>query len=317
LRRTAAYPAPSYKDPNDRRLVQIITPSDRAEAKAINILGIPFDGAVLGRKGAAAGPGAIREALAGFSNYNVELGLGLDEARIFDLGDVVVDNGDVLTAHSAIESEVEGALVPDSLLVILGGDNSVSLPALRSYSGRFGRIGLVVFDSHLDLRGKIDGKPSSGSSYGLAIDEGVLSPKNVVEIGAHGFLNARHYVERAKNEGVTIFTAEDVSEKGARAMARAAYTQASRGTDAVYLSVDLDVVDIAQVSGVSAPSPGGIWARNLFMVAFELARNELVKCADIVELAPELDSGGKSQRVAATVLTYIVAGFHSRRKTRA
>jgi formimidoylglutamase len=312
LRRAAEYPPPSYRDPDDTRLVQIIKPSGEPKANAVNILGVPFDGAVLGRKGAAGGPAGIREALAGFSNYSVELAQGLEDARVFDLGDLVVENADVERAHSEVREEVTADVQGDSLLVILGGDNSISLPALAACRKRLGRLGLIVVDSHLDLRGKVEGRPTSGSSYGLAIEEGLVDPKNMVEVGVHGFLNSRLYVEKAKRLGIAILPAVEVSARGAKATARNAYSIASKGVDAVYLSIDMDAVDLAQVSGVSAPSAGGMWARNLLTLAFEIAKNERTKCSDIVELAPSLDPSGTSQRVAAAALTYLIGGFSAR-----
>ncbi|HKT22305.1 MAG TPA: arginase family protein, partial [Nitrososphaerales archaeon] len=199
MREAAEYPAPSYRDPNDRRMVQIIRKAARPMPQAVNILGIPFDGAVLGRKGAVGGPQAIRQSMGSFSNYNVELGVGLEGGRVFDLGDLVLGRGtDVLRAHRQIESELSGDLLPSSLLAILGGDNSISLPALRASGRKFGRLGLVVIDSHFDLRGKIGGRPTSGSSYGLALETvPSLDPRRVAEVGIHGFLNSRKYFEKA------------------------------------------------------------------------------------------------------------------------
>ena len=295
------------------RLVSLIKAADNAEPGSVNIIGVPYDGAVLGRKGAAGGPDAIRQAMSAFSNYNFELDAGLEGAKIRDLGDVSLGSEDVGEAHSAIQSEVQGALRGDSLLVILGGDNSISLPALRANAEKFGRLGLIVVDSHLDLRGKLLGKPTSGSSYGLAIEEGLVDPGNVVEIGAHGFLNSKAYVDRARRLGVRLFSAEELSRRGAEAVAREACSLASRRTEAVYLSFDLDAVDLAQVSGVSAPSAGGMWARNAFGLMYEVTRTEKVRCADLVELAPSLDPTGGSQRVAASALVYAAAGFLKRR----
>ncbi|MDE1852184.1 MAG: agmatinase family protein [Thaumarchaeota archaeon] len=317
MRKAVGYPVPKYNDPNDRRMIQIIKASGEARPRSVNILGVPFDGAVLGRRGAAEGPQAVREAMAAFSNYNVELDLGLDGARVYDLGDLVLGNDDVEKAHALVESEVVGDLTTDSLLVVLGGDNSISLPALRACSKKFGSLGLIVVDSHLDLRGKLGGKPTSGSSYGLALDElGNLDPRRVVELGVHGFLNSKAYFEKAQRKGITLIPAGDIVRKGPEASAKEAYGIASKGADAVYLSVDLDAVDLSYVSGVSAPSAGGISAEQLFRIVYEIAGQEKVKGADIVELAPSLDSSGRSQRVAATALMYLIGGFASRARKR-
>ena len=313
MRRPGKYTPPSYRDPNDRRIVQIIKAAQHSMPSAVNILGVPFDGAVLGRKGAADGPGAIRRAMSGFSNYDVDLKIGLEGASVFDLGDMVVDPDDVLKTHSAIEREVARDLEKSSFLVILGGDNSISLPSLKAYASKFGKIGLVVVDSHFDLRGRIGGKPTSGSSYGLAIEalEG-LDSRRVAEIGVHGFLNSRKYARKAERLGIGVFTAKDVKERGPLGIAKEAYAMAAKRAQAVYLSVDLDAVDLAYVSGVSAPSAGGISSWELNELLYRLAKGPKIRCADLVELAPSLDPTGRSQVVAATALTYLIAGFHSR-----
>ncbi len=313
MRRQGTYSPPAYDDPSDRRMVQIIRHSRRAMPKAVNILGVPFDGAVLGRRGAVGGPAAIRLAMSGFSNYSIEMGIGVEGARVFDIGDMVVDSEDVLKAHTEIEGEVGRDLEGRSLLVVLGGDNSISLPSLKAYAESFDKIGLVVIDSHLDLRGRMRGRPTSGSSYGLAIEAlPGLDPKRVVEIGPHDFLNSRKYVEKAERLGVRVFTARDVWKRGPWAIAKEAFALAKRGARAVYLSVDMDAVDLAHVSGVSAPSTGGVNYWELYQLVYQLTRHPEVKCADLVELAPSLDPTGKSQVVAATALMYMIAGFQSR-----
>lgn len=296
-------------------MTQLIKDAEGAKEDAVNILGVPFDGAVLGRKGAAEGPAAIREAMAAFSNYNAELGVGLLGARVFDLGDLQLAGEETLEAHSQIESEVVKDLDPSSLLVVLGGDNSVSLPCLKACAKGLGELGLIVVDSHLDLRGEIGGKPTSGSSYGLAAERvKELDPRRIVEVGIHGFLNSENYFAKARELGAKVMTADEARRAGPEAAARLAYEVASRGSDAVYLSVDLDAVDLGSVSGVSAPSAGGISGEYLFRFLYEVGRRDLVKCADLVELAPSLDATGMSSRVASAALVYLIAGYVSRTK---
>lgn len=312
MRRRGEYRAPSFVDPNDLRLVKIIAQGARASPDAVNILGVPYDGAVLGRKGAAEGPPAIRRAMGGFSNYSVEKGVGLKDAKVVDLGDLMGLPGEVADAHSEIQKEVSKELRKESLLVLLGGDNSVSLPGIRALGEKFGRIGLVVLDSHLDLRGRINGRPTSGSAYGLALEEVPgLDPRRVVEIGAHGFLHSETYVRKAEKIGVRLVTTEEVTRKGTMRVAQEAYEAASHSAEAVYLSIDLDAIDFGEVSGVSAPSSGGMTSREVLDIAFRVALGPKVRCADIVELAPSLDLTGKSSVVAASVLVSLVGAFVS------
>ena len=139
-----------------------------------------------------------------------------------------------------------------------------------------------------------------------------MDSKRVAEIGMHGFLNSRKYVRKAEKLGIQVFTAKEVGEKGATKAAREAFEVAAKGSRAVYLSVDLDAVDLGSVSGVSAPSAGGISARDLFDMAYYFGSRQKIKCMDLVELAPGLDPTGRSQVVAATALVYLAAGFTRR-----
>ncbi|MEM0117831.1 MAG: arginase family protein [Conexivisphaerales archaeon] len=309
----AAYPTPTYKDRHDRRMVSIIRRSNAPMNESVNILGIPFDGATLGRKGSSEAPRAIREALRFNSNFNPEIGISLARARIYDLGDLVLNEQDVKDVHRAIGKEVRRCIRPSSLLILIGGDNSISLPAITALS-KCGNLGLIVVDSHYDMRGEIAGKPTSGSSYYLALKRhGERLKGRVAYIGQHGFLNSLFYANRAEKLGVKVFTASDVLKEGALAIARSAYSIASEGADCVYLSVDIDCVGLAEVSGVSAPSPSGLSSAQLFSICTYLASREKVKVVDVVETSPSLDQTGRSQIVAATTLCYLAAGFELRK----
>jgi len=158
------------------------------------------------------------------------------------------------------------------------------------------------------------GKPTSGSSYGLAISslKNELDPTRVVEIGVRGFVNSREYADKAKRLGMTVYTPADVRRSGAVEIARRAYEIAKKDVDSVYFSIDVDCVDIAQVCGVSAPSAGGLEAWEVNEMAYYLGRQREVVCSDMVELAPPLDPTGRSQVVASTVLLHLIAGFKAR-----
>lgn len=288
--------------------------ADKAKSDACNILGVPYDGAVIGRKGAAEGPAAIRQVLGGASNYSPELGVDLLDARVFDLGDIIIGSEDPEIIQNQVKSEALDMLDRSSMLVILGGDNSISLGSIAACAHKFGKIGLIILDAHYDLRGRIGGKPTSGSSYGLALDtlRSELEPNRVVEIGVRGFVNSRDYADKARQLGIITYTPADVRRLGTAKVAQHAYEAASSGAEAVYLSIDIDCVDMAQVCGVSAPSAAGLDAWEVNELAYFFAKQGKVACSDLVELAPPLDPTGRSQIVAMTVLLHLIAGFKMR-----
>jgi formimidoylglutamase len=310
----SAYPVPTYKDPFDRRITSIIRRGRTAKDGWLNLLGVPFDGATLGRKGSSLAPNLIREALRFNSNFNAENGSRLADAKINDIGNVNFQSNDIEKVHDIIYNLVYKSLREKSLLVLLGGDNSISLPSILACSRRYHNVGLIVIDSHFDLRGRIAGKPTSGSSYGLALDSlGSRLDGRFVEIGIHGFLNSYDYQMKAERLGVSVFTPDDVARFGPTRTARRAFKIASEGADCVYLSLDLDAVRLSEVSGVSAPSPAGLSSREVFDIVYFVASRRITRCADIVETSPPLDPTGRSQIVAASALLYMAAGFELRR----
>jgi len=314
LRRPPAYQVPRFFDAKDKRMASIIRLADEAKNRSVNILGVPYDGAVIGRKGAVEGPSAIRQVLGGAANYSPELGVDLLDARVFDLGDIVIESEDPEAVQNQVRIEAYDMLESSSLLVVLGGDNSISLGSITACAKKFGKIGLVALDAHYDLRGKIGGKPTNGSSYGLAINtlKSELDPKRVVEIGVRGFVNSRVYADEARELGIVTYTPADVRKLGAAKVAQQAYEAAATGADAVYLSVDVDCIDMAQVCGVSAPSSAGLDPWEVYEMVHYFGRQDKVTCSDLVELAPPLDPSGRSQAVATTVLLYLLAGFKTR-----
>lgn len=159
----------------------------------------------------------------------------------------------------------------------------------------------------------MNGQPSSGSSYYLAIKElGERLKGRVAIVGLHGFLNSADYAKRARELEVEVFTADDVMKEGAFRTARRAYSIASEGSDSVYVSIDMDSIGLAEVSGVSAPSPSGLSSKDALRMSFFLSTRNKVRVVDIVETSPSNDPTGRSQVVAASLLVQLTSGFRAR-----
>mgnify|MGYP000713572353 CR=1 FL=1 len=175
-------------DPNDEQIGDIVhgTTVDAAGAYDTVLIGEPYDGAVIGRKGAREGPAAIREALAATKAHHFEHG-SLDP--IGDVGNVDVDwSQSVAEVQHAVEAAVEPLHDADMLPVFLGGDNSLTVPNVAPLlSG--GSVGVVSLDAHLDCREPRDG-PSSGTPYRQLFDRGLDS---LAVLGARQFETSKHY----------------------------------------------------------------------------------------------------------------------------
>ncbi|HYG78727.1 MAG TPA: agmatinase family protein [Planctomycetota bacterium] len=302
-------------DPFDRVMGQLV--SDPLNLKHLEtcdtvIFGIPFDDAVLGRKGAADGPRAIREAFQRLKAHNH--GSGEVVRTLYDLGDFIFPAENVASAHEEVERAARHAKNFASRpknrarVIALGGDHSLSYPCAIPYLEQH-REKLVVInlDAHLDVRVVPQGQPhNSGTSFGRLLERGL---KNYIVIGARDFHTSPEYVKRATGMGARIISANEVFASSGEAIARKVLAELPKECAAIYLSVDLDVADASVVPGVSAPTPGGLMAHQIFDLVRTICDDERVVACDLMELAPNLEDSfsDRSARLAAACLAYMVS----------
>lgn len=312
-------------DPNDHVLGQLVTTNSSEVTRSDVILyGIPFDKAVLGRKGAALGPCAIRTAARTLKTF--ALPQGSLRCRIVDLGDVVLSGKDVAAAHIEAEKAARYASVTvpaargtmgvairrdvgaPSRVIALGGDHSLTFPCAWPYLEHFReKLAVINLDAHLDVRCVREGEPfNSGSSFGRLLDGGLTS---YTVIGARRFQTSTAYEKRVQDCGGRIVTADEVYAKSAVRIARDVLKKLPRNCRAIYLSVDLDVADASVAPGVSAPTPGGLLAHQLFELVRMITSDARVIACDIMELAPPLEepNSDRTARLAAGCLAEMVA----------
>jgi len=304
------------------------------EGAGAAVLGIPFEGvrpldpvtwapasagpapegSIYARSGADEGPAAIRRHSVFYSlrhghGYLPEVDPELviaDHLRLVDYGDVDVAVGDVeetfLRAHDKLADILAAGAVP----IVLGGDHSVPIPVLQVLAGKLnGKLGIVVFDSHFDLA--YEPKYRAGSQWARAFDLGVVEPGNFVQIGLHGARESLADRAVAEELGTRYYTMADVDDLGVATVAQEALESATAGTEALYLSLDVDVVDPAY-GGQKSPDPGGLSARELLRALRVLARGP-VAGFDVCCLAPRYDLQGHLSQLAARAALEVIAGI--------
>ncbi|MBI2078323.1 MAG: agmatinase family protein [Euryarchaeota archaeon] len=274
------------------------------------VLGVPFDGGVLGRKGAAGGPAAIRDALRFSSSYSFEEDVELYGMSVGDIGDVTVPADNVQRAQVQISEALDAVWKAGSQPLILGGDNSITFAAVRALTQRTtGKVGIVDFDAHLDVRVPKNG-PSSGTPFYQIVEElaGKVDPKNIVQVGLRRFANSKMYREWATRKGIRQFSMKEIRRNGFMGVLEAALEAATDGVEAIYVSLDMDVVDQAWAPGVSSPSPDGLTPREVFDGIQAAANRSIAKGFEVVETAPNLDPTGNTARVAAQALLHYLVG---------
>jgi formiminoglutamase/agmatinase len=284
-------------DPNDEQFGDVVEPTavGRAGEYDAVLVGEPYDGGVIGRPGAAAGPGAIREALAGLKTHHFDAG---PVTSVGDLGTVVVPDGDVRAVQEAVQSTARVVHDTGAFPVFLGGDNSLSYanasPLLEE------SLGVVTVDAHLDVRAS--DRPTSGTPYRQLFDAGLDA---YACVGARHFETSTAYHDVVREQGGTVVTAEEVGDDPVAAADRALDTMAD--VDRIYLSLDCDVLDAAAAPGVSAPTPGGLTTRECFRLLRLLASETRVAGFEVVECAPPLDREGLTVDAAARAVAHVLS----------
>ncbi len=314
-------PAPSnwVPDEYDVGLRDIMVDWRTADSTDVALLGVPFDTAVMGRRGCRFGPESVRSSLV-FSNVydpgtDVDLSSGLSVA---DFGNVDVLHTDVLGTHRRIEQVVSAIYRLGATPVVIGGDHSIAYPDIKSLINvTEGHVGVVMIDSHLDVRHSHHGEISSGTPFRRIIEEPdrPVRPRNLVEIGINGWLNSRYYMDWCRAQGVTVIPARTVHRQGLDAVIDEALERVCDGTEAFFISIDIDGLDLSVAPGTCAPSPGGLSAHQALELVWRLGQHPKSRGMDVTEIAPSLDAAGVTSIMgAALIMQYLGA---SKRRVRA
>lgn len=259
--------------------------------RLIRLIGLPTDSHSSFLRGAAAGPAAIRAALASeHGNWAAECGVELGtDIPLEDIGDLPLTEGegDAALIRAAFAQAARDRTVP----IGLGGDHMVSFPAVAGLAEVHGPLEILHFDAHPDLYDDFEGDPYSHASPFARIMEAGLA-RRLVQVGIRT-LN-RHTRAQAERFGVEIvemrrFSAEAVPIPGAP----------------LYVSVDLDGFDPAFAPGVSHHEPGGLSVRDVLAVLHRVATPILG--ADVVELNPARDVNSVTATLAAKLVKELAA----------
>ncbi len=286
---------------------QRVRPFDDASGGGVALMGFAVDEGVrrnAGRPGAADGPRALRSALA---NLPV-----LGEPALWDAGDVACDptgaGGTLEAAQDALAERVARALRQGCLPLVLGGGHEVAwgtFQGLVRARPDLQRILVVNFDAHFDLRQAA--QPNSGTPFRQIAEwcQARGRPFDYHVLGISRYANTQALFDRAHALGVRYVLDEALQTDADTDAARQVLERDIADTDAVYLTVCLDVLPGGQAPGVSAPAPLGVpLSRVLGLMETVFASGKLV-AADIAELNPAFDRDGLTAKVAARIAARI------------
>jgi len=267
----------------------------RDRGSPLCVAGIPHDIGTTNRSGARFGPAAIRAASRMLvDGAHPEHWVEPARMPLADIGDFATVLGDLAASLAAIAEQAR----PIDHLVALGGDHSITLPLLRVLAQRRGPPAVVHFDAHVDTWPDNFGQPlAHGSVFYRAIEEGVVEPRRMIQIGIRSPL-PREVHDWTLDRGVTIVTAQDVHDLGPAAVA--GRIRETVGDAGAYLSFDIDALDPAFAPGTGTPEIGGLASWQAQAILRRLKGLRFIGM-DVVEVAPAYDVAEITALAGATI----------------
>jgi formiminoglutamase len=302
--------------PDDPRLGEVVE-FWRGDAAALRpgravLVGFPQDEGVRrnhGRPGAAEAPAEIRRWLYRLTTGDPARDADLSQAPPLDAGNVRID-GDLEASQQALGEVVAGILRSGAVPVVLGGGHETAYGHYLGYVAAARLVGILNLDAHLDVRPLIDGKGHSGSPFRQALEHPThpLPGARYVCLGAQPHATSREHFRYARERGCVVHWHSDV-HSWVRTYFQA---EVERLGEAVYVSIDADVVRQADVPGVSAPNAQGVEGTQVVDCARLAGLSPQVASLDVVEINPRFDRDGQSLRWAAVVVWNFLVGLRER-----
>ncbi len=253
------------------------------------LLGVPLDMTTCYHRGAGEGPRGIRQASENLEDYCPVSHRSLVDRPFSDVGDVAFRGLDSIRERlDRVKESVSRLLRSHVRPLLIGGEHSISAPAIESCLAVYPDLCVVQFDCHADLRPEYLGSVHSHASVMARVLD-FLPADRLFQVGIRS--GTREEWAFMRQHG-TVYPA--TTEATSRIRDRV-------GSRPVYVTVDLDVLDSSVLPGTGTPEPGGISYSTMEALILDLADLHIVG-ADVVELAPRLDPTGVSSVVAAKVL---------------
>jgi guanidinopropionase len=271
----------------------------------IALVGVPWDGGTTNRAGARHGPREIRNMSAFMRKvHHASLIAPFDLCRVADLGDVSVNPVDLMETMGRVEHFFAAIHAAGAAPLSAGGDHLITLPILRALAAD-GPLGMVHFDAHSDTADVHFGgaRYTHGTPFRRAVEEGLLDPKRVIQIGIRGTIHEPTDMDFALSAGMRVIAIEEFFEIGVDAVIAEARRVAGDGP--TYLSFDVDGLDPVYAPGTGTPEIGGYTTFDAQRMIRGLEGLDLVG-GDVVEVAPPFDPTGNTALVGAAMMFEIL-----------
>ena len=267
----------------------------------IGIIGVPWDSGTTNRPGPRHGPRQLRDASTMIRAQHPVSGVRpYERFNCADLGDVPINPADIEDSMNRITSFYKTVIEKGIKPLTAGGDHLTSLPVLRAVADK-GPLGMIHFDSHTDLfHSYFDGTMfTHGTPFRRAVEENLLDPKRVIQIGIRGTQYDREDLDFAESVGIRVVKIEEFFDRGIEDV----MTEAREivGEKETYISYDIDFIDPAFAPGTGTPEVGGPNSYEALKVVRELTGVKMVG-ADMVEVSPPFDPSSNTAFLGVSVM---------------
>jgi len=268
----------------------------------VAIVGVPYDGGTSYRPGARLAPREIRAQSSLIRSYSYFQKVApFDRLNVADVGDIDAPPVSIEKAYDAIEAGIGAIAGAGARPIIVGGDHSITLPALRALAKRHGALALVQFDSHIDTWDEyFGGKYFHGTPFRRAIEEGVIDGRRFIQVGIRGPMYGEDDFDFHREHGITVVDIDQVKTRGIPAVVADIRRTV---TGPAYMTFDIDGVDPAFAPGTGTPEVGGLTSHEAQQLVRGLAGLDLVG-GDVVEVAPPFDGPGQITSLLAANLLF-------------
>ena len=259
----------------------------------IIIVPVPYDGTSTWMKGADKGPDAILEASVNLEFYDVETST---EAHLVGINTIapVLEKESPNQLVKAVYDTLLSLLSEKKFPVIIGGNHTVSIGAIRAFSEYFDNLTVLQLDAHSDLRQVYEGSEFNHACVMARARE--FSP--MVQVG----IRSMSVEELPFAEKDRIFYSHELYYD------KSLYKKAiEKLTENVYITIDLDVFDPSIMPSTGTPEPGGPAYFELLHFIRDVIKNRNVVGFDVVELCPS--ASNKSPDFIAAKIIYQLLSY--------
>ena len=287
--------------PTFMRLPHVALDAPKINDVDIGIIGVPWDSGTTNRPGPRHGPRQLRDASTMIRAQHPVSGIRpYEKLNCADLGDVSINPADIEDSMARITSFYKKLIEKGIKPLTAGGDHLTSLPVLRALAEK-APLGMIHFDSHTDLfHSYFDGTMfTHGTPFRRAVEENLLDPKRVIQIGIRGTQYDSEDLDFAKSVGIRVIKIDEFFDRGIQdVMAEA---REIVGENETYISYDIDFIDPAFAPGTGTPEVGGPNSYEALKVVRELAGVKIVG-ADMVEVSPPFDPSSNTAFLGVSVM---------------